>query len=43
MKNWNENIETNPNILYGKPVIKGARIPVELVLDKMSNGKNFRI
>ena len=42
MKNWNENIETNPNILYGKPVIKGTRIPVELVLDKMSNGQKFQ-
>ncbi len=42
MKNWNENIETNPNILYGKPVIKGTRIPVELLLEKMSNGQTFQ-
>ena len=42
MKNWNENIETNPNILYGKPVIKGTRIPVDLLLDKMSNRQKFQ-
>jgi uncharacterized protein (DUF433 family) len=42
MKNWNENIETNPNILYGKPVIKGTRITVELLLEKMSNGQTFQ-
>lgn len=42
MKNWNDKIETNPNILYGKPVIKGTRIPVELVLEKMSNGQKFQ-
>ena len=42
MKNWNDNIETNPNILYGKPVIKGTRISVELLLEKMSNGQKFQ-
>jgi len=42
MKNWSDNIETNPDILYGKPVIKGTRIPVELVLEKMSNGQKFQ-
>jgi len=42
MKNWNDNIETNPNILYGKPVIRGTRIPVELLIEKMSNGQKFQ-
>jgi uncharacterized protein (DUF433 family) len=42
MKKWDENIESNPNILYGKPVIKGTRIPVELLLEKMSNGQKFQ-
>jgi uncharacterized protein (DUF433 family) len=42
MKNWNDNIESNPNILYGKPVIKGTRISVELVLERMSDGQNFQ-
>ena len=42
MKNWNENIETNPNILYGKPVIIGTRIPVDLLLKKIANGQKFQ-
>ena len=41
MKKWDENIESNPNILYGKPVVKGTRIPVELLLEKMANGQKF--
>jgi uncharacterized protein (DUF433 family) len=31
-------IETNPVIMDGKPVIRGTRIPVELVLRKLSAG-----
>ncbi|MBI4135553.1 DUF433 domain-containing protein [Candidatus Uhrbacteria bacterium] len=33
-----ERIETNPNILLGKPVIKGTRIPVSLVLNLLAHG-----
>jgi len=29
-------IEVNPNTMVGKPVIKGTRIPVELVLKMLS-------
>ncbi len=29
-------IITDPNILLGKPVIKGTRIPVEFILKKLS-------
>jgi len=42
MKNWKKYIEANPEIMYGKPVIKGTRIPVDLILEKMSNGHNFQ-
>ena len=42
MKKWKNHIETNPEIMYGKPVIKGTRIPVDLILEKMSNGQNFQ-
>ncbi len=42
MKKWENHIEINPEIMYGKPVIKGTRIPVELILEKMSNGQTFR-
>ena len=31
-------IEMNPDILMGKPVIKGTRISVELILRKLSEG-----
>jgi len=34
-------IERNPNIMFGKPVIKGTRITVELILRKLSAGKTF--
>lgn len=33
-----ERIEVNPKIMLGKPVIRGTRIPVELLLRKMSEG-----
>ena len=39
MKDWRIYIETNPNKMYGKPVISGTRIPVDLILEKMSNGE----
>jgi len=31
-------IEINPNIMFGKPVIKGTRITVEHVLRKLASG-----
>ena len=31
-------IEINPEIMGGKPVIRGTRIPVELVLRKLDAG-----
>ena len=33
-----ERIEINPDVLLGKPVIRGTRIPVELILRKLSEG-----
>jgi uncharacterized protein (DUF433 family) len=34
-----ELIEINPSIMVGKPVIKGTRITVELVLEKLASGQ----
>jgi uncharacterized protein (DUF433 family) len=31
-------IEINPEVMRGKPVIKGTRITVELILRKLSEG-----
>lgn len=33
-----ERIEVNPNIMAGKPVIRGTRIPVSLVLNLLAHG-----
>ena len=38
MVDWRSHIESNPKILYGKPVVKGTRIPVDLVLEKLASG-----
>lgn len=34
-------IEVNPKIMCGKPVIKGTRIPVYIILELMSAGYTF--
>jgi len=33
-----ERIEINPDIMGGKPVIRGTRVPVEIVLRKLGAG-----
>ena len=33
-----DRIEINPAVMMGKPVIRGTRIPVELILRKLSEG-----
>jgi uncharacterized protein (DUF433 family) len=34
----NNRVEINPEVMLGKPVIRGTRIPVELILRKLSEG-----
>jgi uncharacterized protein (DUF433 family) len=34
----NIHIERNPNIMMGKPIIKGTRITVELIMRKLADG-----
>jgi len=36
-----ERITTNPEILLGKPVIRGTRITVETILRKLAEGATF--
>jgi uncharacterized protein (DUF433 family) len=31
-----KHIEVNPKIMFGKPVIKGTRIPVDLILERLA-------
>lgn len=33
-----QRIETSPEVMFGKPVIRGTRIPVELILRKLGEG-----
>lgn len=35
-KDW---IQTDPDIMMGKPVIRGTRIPVSLILEKFAAGE----
>ena len=35
---WPERIVIEPNVLVGKPVIKGTRVSVEFVIDLMAQG-----
>lgn len=38
---YSDRIVINPTIMVGKPVIKGTRIPVELVLKRLSQDLNL--
>ncbi len=33
-----DHIDVNPKVMLGKPVIRGTRIPVELILRKLGEG-----
>jgi uncharacterized protein (DUF433 family) len=35
---WNDRIAIDPEVLVGKPVIKGTRISVEFVIDLLARG-----
>ena len=35
---FTDRVEINPRVMLGKPVIRGTRIPVELILRKLSEG-----
>ena len=37
--NWRDKIQSDPQILRGKPCIKGTRIPVALVLGYLAAGR----
>ncbi len=36
--NWKDRITVDPNVLVGKPIIKGTRIAVEFVVDLLGRG-----
>lgn len=37
-----ERIDMNPDVMLGKPVIRGTRIPVELILRKLGEGASVQ-
>lgn len=39
---YQERIVVDPNILAGKPVVKGTRIPVELVLKRLAQDPDMQ-
>ena len=41
MKMQTQLIESNPNIMMGKPVVAGTRITVELILEKLAAGETI--
>lgn len=36
-----ERIEINPDVMQGKPVVRGTRVPAELILRKLAEGASF--
>ncbi|MBK8563546.1 MAG: DUF433 domain-containing protein [Saprospiraceae bacterium] len=40
MENWQEYIHSDPAIMLGKPVIKGTRITVELIVERLGYGQS---
>jgi len=36
--NWRDHIVSDPEILVGKPVVKGTRLSVDLILDRLADG-----
>jgi len=35
---WQDRITIDPNVLVGKPIVKGTRISVEFVIDLLARG-----
>ena len=39
--NLQDRIELNPRVCNGKPVIKGTRIPVSVIIEQIAEGKSW--
>ena len=38
MENWQDRIALDPQVLVGKPVVKGTRLAVEFIIDLLAQG-----
>ena len=38
MENWQDRIVLDPQVLVGKPVVKGTRLAVEFIIDLLAQG-----
>ena len=41
MDAYNDLIEVNPKVMMGKPVIKGTRLTVEMILQSLAAGESI--
>jgi len=39
--NWRDHIHSDPGVLGGKPVVRGTRISVELILEYVADGSSI--
>ncbi|MCC6029314.1 MAG: DUF433 domain-containing protein [Candidatus Korarchaeum sp.] len=39
---WRDRIVVDPNIMAGKPVIRGTRIPVDVILRRLAEGASIK-
>lgn len=39
--NWQEHLSSDPDVMFGKMVIKGTRIPVDIILEKLAMDYSF--
>jgi uncharacterized protein (DUF433 family) len=42
MTDWKTKLTSDPTILFGKLVVSGTRIPVDLILEKLASNFSFQ-
>lgn len=42
MTSWKDRIVLDPDVLAGKPIVRGTRVAVELVLELLAQGWTYR-